>query len=116
MTVIPLVSTPVDIKITATDGWAGYNSTTVTVRPDNIVTGILGEELTLYFYPNPSRSILKFNIPNVELIEILGIDGETRASFLNPGNEIDISLLSNGAYLVRNYINGNAYLQKIIKY
>jgi hypothetical protein len=56
--VIPLVSTPFDIKITATDGWAGYNSTPVTVRPDNIVTGILvKEELPLYFYPNPSRSI-----------------------------------------------------------
>jgi hypothetical protein len=116
LTVTPLVSTPVDIKITATDGWAGYNSTTVTVSRDNIITGVLGEEYNLHFYPNPSRSKLKFDTPNVQLIEILGVDGRTRASFVNPRNEIDISSLLNGIYFVRSYINGDSHLQKIIKY
>src|SRR5690606_38117873 len=116
LTAIPLLSTPVDIKITATDGWAGYSSTVVRVYPNNIVTGILKEEFTLNLYPNPSRSILRFDTPNVELIEILGIDGISRASFKYPHNEINISSLQNGVYFVRIYVNGDSYLQKIVKY
>lgn len=117
LTLIPLLSGQVDVKITATDGWAGYNSTTITVTPDKTVTKVYEQESTLFsLYPNPARSILIFNTSNVELIEILGLDGKMCASFLKPRDEIDISSLRNGIYFVRSYINGNSYLQKIIKY
>ena len=116
LTLTPVTSEQVDVKVTATDGWAGYSSTTITVPPDETVTGVQDQESKLFFHPNPARSILKFDIPNIESIDILGLDGRTRASFLKPRGEIDLSSLRGGIYFVRSYINGHSYVQKIIKY
>jgi hypothetical protein len=117
LTFTPLSSGPVDVKVTATDGWAGYNSTTITVTPDETVTSIYKGEFTPFsFYPNPARSILEFNTSNVESIEILGLDGKVYASFLKPGDEIDISSLPDGMYFVRSYSNGDSHLQKLLKF
>lgn len=117
LTLIPLTSAPVDVKVTATDGWAGYNSTTITVIPNETVTNVYEGEFTPFlFYPNPARSSLKLNASHVESIIILGLDGKMYASFLEPRGEIDISSLPNGIYYVRTYSNGGSHLQKIVKF
>lgn len=117
LTLNPLIAGQVDIKITATDGWAGYKSTTITLNQDNTVTHVFEQESMLFpLYPNPAGSILRFNTSNVESIEIVGLDGKMYASLLKPIGEIDISALPNGIYFVRSYIRGDFYLQKIIKY
>jgi len=106
----------VEVKIIATDGWAGYNNATITLNSSVItnVDKLHEQEFTLF--PNPTHSVLKFTLSTVESIQILGLDGQVHESFLNPRNEINISSLSNGMYFVRSQIHGVSYWQKIIKY
>jgi hypothetical protein len=106
----------IDLRIIATDGWAGYNSTTFRLSEGNVVTGIDKKENSLVLYPNPARSIIKLNTSNVQSIEVLRTDGKSCASFLNPGDEIDISSLQNGIYFIRSNIGGDFHVQKIVKY
>lgn len=107
----------VDVKVTATDGWAGYNSTTLRLNEGTVVTGVDEQERSLVLYPNPARSIIKLNASNVQSIEVFSADGKTCALFLNPsGDEIDISSLQNGIYFLRSNIGGDFYVQKIVKH
>jgi hypothetical protein len=128
LTLTPLTSDQVEMKIVVTDGWAGYNGAVVTLNPfsitpinfTDIVTSVdekvYMHEPIAFLYPNPAHSVLKLAAPSIELIQILGTEGKVYESFPNPGNEIDISSLRNGMYYVRAQINGVFYWQKIIKY
>lgn len=109
-------SEPVDVKITATDGWAGYNRAYITLNSSMVTNVDKLQEQAFTLFPNPAHSVLKFTVSHVESIQILGLDGKVHESFLNPRNEINISSLANGMYFVRSQIRGVSYWQKIIKY
>jgi hypothetical protein len=109
----PIVSGQVDIKITASDGWTGYSSTTISDVLTSIST--VKEESKVFLYPNPVHSTLKLARSNIESIEIFGLDGKIYASFNNPTNEINISTLISGIYFVRIKVDGKSYAQKISK-
>lgn len=116
LTVTPLISDQVNLEITATDGWAGYNSTTITLNSEETVTNINEQEPVLFLYPNPVHSTLKFSALNLESIEILGLDGKIHLSIPSPKSEINISSLRRGIYFVRINVNGESFSQKIIKH
>jgi len=115
LTLTPLTTGDIDIKITATDGWAGYKSKTYRLNAEQITTGIDEQQTTAFIYPNPTHSVIRINGSNVESIEIYGLDGKVYASYQNPGNEVNISSLRNGLYMVKGRINGKSYSQKIVK-
>lgn len=64
------------------------------------------------FYPNPAKRYIKISgTKTVESIEILDIYGKLIQKQVQPKNEIDVSFLSKGAYIVRvemnaRFING----------
>lgn len=116
LTLTPLISDEVDVKITANDGWGGNTSTTITLNSNGTVTKVQENEFKIYVYPNPTRSRLKINALNVESVEVLDLNGKVLKSHVNPNNEVDISSLGNGAYIIKYYVEGKFYTQKIIKY
>jgi hypothetical protein len=66
------------------------------------------KKLEIKFYPNPARSYIKIEgTNNVESIEILDITGKLIQKHLQPNNEIDVSLLHKGTYIVRASIHAN---------
>jgi len=115
LTLTPLQSGEVKIKITANDGWVGYKSVTINL---GIVLSVLNERenpSNLLIYPNPTNSILNLGPKTVELVEIFTMHGKLIKSYKNPGDKINISSLNNGVYLLRYLIDGDFYSQKIIK-
>jgi hypothetical protein len=135
LTLTPLTSDTVEVKITVTDGWAGYAGARIRLNPfeikaltpggdviedpDDVTTSIdeetFNQKSNLFVFPNPTNSILKLSITNVELLEIFAFDGTVYKSFSNPEQEVDISSFRNGFYIVRAKANGKSYWQKIIK-
>jgi len=116
LSLMPLKSNEVKIKITANDGWVGYKSITLSL---GLVLSVWDEEEnpdTLLVYPNPTNSILNLASDTVEKVEIFTMNGKLVKSYKNPGNTINISSLNNGIYLFRCLMNGKLYSQKIIKY
>lgn len=71
---------------------------------------VVSQELNIY--PNPVKTNL-FAPENVEKIEILSLQGTLLVSSV--GNSVSVSELSTGFYLVKSYINGAFYLNKILK-
>ncbi|MEP2024728.1 MAG: T9SS type A sorting domain-containing protein [Reichenbachiella sp.] len=119
LTLTPLTLGEIDVKVTATDGWAGYNSSIITLTAqdiDNIVADIDEQAVDLYLYPNPTYSILKFAELDLELIEFLGLDGKLHLSISKPKNEINVSSLKPGVYVVRTFADGKYHSQKMIKH
>ena len=116
LTVTPMKDGQVGVRITAHDGWGGKKSTTVILHFQETVTGILDNEYGTNVYPNPAYSKIKIDALNIESIEVLDINGRVLRSYINPGNEVDVSLLRRGVYFVRYYVEGKPSLQKIMKY
>ncbi len=73
----------------------------------------------LSFYPNPAHDIffLKFNYAAVRNIEIIGLQGNQQMQIIakNDTEEINISTLEAGIYLIRIAEPGNTTLLKLIK-
>jgi hypothetical protein len=66
----------------------------------------------LKLYPNPVKDIL-YAPKGVERIEILSLQGSTLISAV--GNKVSLSELSKGIYIVRSFINGSSYVNKVVK-
>jgi len=116
LTLTPLHSDEIEIKITANDGWGGSKS--IALNMGHILSVWNEEEnhSNILIYPNPTSSILNLDSKAVELVEIFTMNGKLIKSYKNPGNKINISTLKNGVYLFRCLMNGDFYSQKIIKY
>ena len=76
------------------------------------------EQFQFETYPNPMRDILNIsantNIEKVEMYDILG--NQVKNLNLNAqDNQISVSDLSRGVYILKTYIQGNVDTQKIIK-
>lgn len=115
LTLIPLQSSEVKIKITANDGWVGYKSVSINLGTVLSVLDKKENPNNLLIYPNPTNSILNLGLKTVELVEIFTMNGKLIKSYKNPGDKINISSLNDGVYLLRCLIDGDLYSQKIIK-
>lgn len=115
ITLTPLIEDEVEFKITVTDGWAGYNTTTLTIVSEETIANIDEQNPALYLYPNPVHSSLKFSKINYDSIEILGLDGTIYLTIKEPKNEVSISSLASGIYLVRINNDDKSIIQRIIK-
>ncbi|HEY6913324.1 MAG TPA: T9SS type A sorting domain-containing protein, partial [Paludibacter sp.] len=98
----------------------GRGSSTFDFEVDNVM--IIGTKKTsavkdvsaeaLKLYPNPVKDIL-YAPKGVERIEILSLQGSTLISAV--GNKVSLSELSKGIYIVRSFINGSSYVNKVVK-
>ena len=112
------------------------NNTTITVNDVNSTISLAPGEFKVYadnqanlstnniqpidekviLYPNPTKDILKFNtsktIDKIEIYNLLG--KKMNASNFN-NNQIDISNLSSGIYILKLYTNDKVGAKKIIK-
>ncbi|NLR93838.1 T9SS type A sorting domain-containing protein [Flammeovirga agarivorans] len=116
LNITSLVAGTNDITITVTDGWSGYNSTTISYSSENgSITSSNDLSSAPLLFPNPAHSTLNFNINNIELIEVLSLDGKLCFAKQMPNGYIDISSLKNGIYIVKIYTENESYSQKFLK-
>jgi hypothetical protein len=98
----------------------GRGSSTFDFEVDNVM--IIGTKKTsavknvstvaLNLYPNPVKDKL-YAPTDVERIEILSLEGSTLISTV--GNKVSLSELSKGIYLVKSFMNGSIYINKVVK-
>lgn len=69
-------------------------------------------------YPNPTRGIVKINSKeNFVSYQLISIDGSLVTTGVISNNQIDLSTLSNGNYIIKTVDgNGNVKTNKIVKY
>ncbi len=82
-----------------------------------IVTGAEKVEEPLLFYPNPTSGIIRWEVSNIELLEVANGSGQlVKRIKINKGQQYcDLRELSAGIYFLRSYIKGEWYSQKIFK-
>lgn len=74
------------------------------------------EQTTTRVFPNPVKDILYLEIENqIEKAEIYDISGRLLKLFPSPDNQINVSDLKSGLYLLKVFIAGASEQQKIIK-
>ncbi len=84
----------------------------------SVFTYNLAQDITgkLMVYPNPASQKLMFNNTDLELAEIYSLDGRLVKQQVITTNQIDISGLKTGTYIIRTLDkNGKAYVSKFIK-
>jgi len=64
-------------------------------------------------YPNPTSGKININVDNINLIEIMDINGKILYS--GKENEIDLSIFQCGIYYVSIVANERTIIEKIIK-
>ncbi|MCF8357352.1 MAG: T9SS type A sorting domain-containing protein [Prolixibacteraceae bacterium] len=70
----------------------------------------------LFLFPNPASEMIYVNSPWVRSVEIINLQGQTVMELNNNINEVDISALKKGVYIIRlHFINGEADMQKMVK-
>lgn len=114
LTITPLKSDATEIKITANDGWTGYTTTSINSSTLSVLNKEENSNKSL-IYPNPTKNILKLGSKKIESVDVFNLDGRLITSYKDPGEEINIGSLSNGLYILKCQIDGDLYLQKIIK-
>jgi hypothetical protein len=65
-------------------------------------------------YPNPVQSTLYIKVDNIERVEVYDMLGRNMMT-INNSNQIDMSSLSNGVYIVKVYANNKSGFRRIIK-
>lgn len=116
LTLTLLKESEANIDITASDGWTGYRTYTITLSPTTSIINPNEKASTIKLFPNPANSVLMFDSDEIELIEIYNLNGKLINSFRNPKGEINISSLENGLFIVKYLYKGKFYSQRIVKY
>lgn len=102
------------VRVQNTDGdWSLYasaNSVTILSTPDS-------DFQNFEFYPNPVKDVLHFEVENQEIIDFKVIDlfGKVVMEKRPLENQIDLSVLSSGAYLFHLKTNVGTISKKFIK-
>ncbi len=71
-------------------------------------------------YPNPSNGIFQLTVDNMQSaeveLEIYNVSGEKiyTASNIQQQNQIDLSAISKGLYIIKVYAGSRIYYQKIV--
>jgi hypothetical protein len=78
------------------------------------------QSINLKLYPNPVADVLTISSPNTEIlsIQLYTIEGKIIGSFereQHAYNEIDLTNLDAGIYLLKLYLNGGQETKRIIK-
>lgn len=84
---------PLDLGVSQLEG--GYHSDSIYI-PEPVIT----EKNTPYIYPNPVSDILKIKEDNIQLVVIYDALGNTLKTSYDD-NQIDVSNLSSGYYMIR---------------
>jgi transforming growth factor-beta-induced protein len=71
--------------------------------------------MNLSLYPNPAVDVVRLNNANGSSFEIIDMMGVRVAAGIMLNDEINISSLANGTYLVKVINNGQAYQSKLVK-
>jgi len=83
---------------------AGTTSVPVLNKPDS----------RLFVYPNPARSKLKINASEeIEMLEIFSLTGNLILKVSRPGEELDVSQMEDGMYLIRATTSTRHLIRKI---
>lgn len=76
------------------------------------------ENATISVYPNPTKNQINFQFPNNQMAEsiiILDITGKIMLTQSNSSNQVDVSQLSNGMYIIKANSEGKIFTNKFIK-
>ncbi|MBN1414479.1 MAG: T9SS type A sorting domain-containing protein [Bacteroidales bacterium] len=111
---------PEDAKVIAGDGYSNlehYLNSDIPYIP-YIPTGWKESQRNrILIYPNPSNGLLTIKSEQLwDSVELLDVTGKHLTPRLRSNNEVDISLLNKGIYILRIYTkDGNGYCHKITK-
>lgn len=101
-----------------------FNSEQIPIRPETRVTKITStstnqwEESGLSIYPNPVQDFLRLNNASnqiIERVEVMSLQGQLMKQFIRPKNEILLSDLPSGLYLLKVQLGDDFYHQQIVK-
>ena len=82
----------------------------------SVITSIEENDLKFSLYPNPVNSIFTLSGVNIEKAEIYSVNGKLiRAISLNSINNIDVSDLESGAYIIKVTSNNKVGVTRFIK-
>ena len=102
---------------TVTVSGTGVTSQTITVTQEGGTTGI--SDITVndnIIYPNPTNGILYFNTKvDKAVISIFDLNGKKILEVLVSSNQIDVSTLSNGIYMIKIEDNSGLIIGKFVK-
>ncbi|MEL6719946.1 MAG: T9SS type A sorting domain-containing protein, partial [Bacteroidota bacterium] len=96
----------------------------IPIRPETRITKITTtstkkwSESGLRVYPNPVSDLLRLDnlsSQTIENVEIVSLQGKLMRQFTRPENEILLSDLPNGLYLLKVQLGDDFYYQQIIK-
>ncbi len=104
-----------DVTLLVEDSEGNIDSSTAVVTVNDPVglneNVIKGEHLSVY--PNPTSSLFKVDAKDVLLISVLSGNGHVLLTETN--NEVDVSSLSNGLYILKVQTLVGVYMEKILK-
>jgi len=97
-----------------TENKGGYDYWVVKLSEQNIIDNIV-LETKLIISPNPAYTKINFsNFFEIEKLEIYSINGIKCKEIRNPENEIDVSDLKDGIYLVKIYTENGVKTEKLV--
>ncbi len=76
------------------------------------------ENAAISVYPNPTKNQVNFQFPNNQMAEsiiILDITGKIMLTQSNNSNQVDVSQLANGMYIIKANSEGKIFTNKFIK-
>lgn len=76
------------------------------------------ENTTISVYPNPTKNQINFQFPNNQIAEsiiILDITGKIMLTQSNSSNQVDVTQLANGMYIIKASSEGKIFTNKFIK-
>lgn len=84
---------------------------------DSMISGInnLSTSQKLLIYPNPTASLLHFELETPAFAEILTLDGKIIMQEQNVQNSLDVSLLEKGIYILKIIQKESVHVERIVK-
>jgi hypothetical protein len=73
-------------------------------------------EYSLSLYPNPTNGLLNLSADqNIDEIKVYNLSGQLILNSIQPNNQIDLSHLESGVYLIEISIEGSQVIRRIVK-
>lgn len=107
----------VDNETYANTHWTNIDGTTVFNEDCSSLSNDVFNTFNFSVYPNPVKDILNFNLPETASITIVTLEGKVIMAQrkLKGNNNIDMSIMSKGIYIVNITTTRKSYYSKVIK-